>query len=73
MLNRFINNIFQMGFFNIFLYALVLLIIHQSIALLLASVEKMHKVPVQFYWYDIPISLFFIFIFIYGIYQYNTN
>ena len=71
MLNRFINNIFQMGFFNIFLYALVLLIIHQSIALLLASVEKMHKVPVQFYWYDIPITLFFIFIFVYGIYVYE--
>ena len=72
MLNRFINNIFQMGFLNIFLYALVLLIIHQSIALLLANVEKMHKVPVQFYWYDIPITLFFIFIFVYGIYAYEV-
>ena len=71
MINNFINKIIYLGFSNIVLYALVLLIIHQSIALLLASVEKMHKVPVQFYWYDIPITLFFIFIFVYGIYNFE--
>ena len=71
MINKFINNIIEMGFGNILLYAFVLLLINESIAVLLANIEKMNKVPVQFYPYDIPITLFFIFIFIYGIYNYK--
>ena len=69
MINKIINQVINLGFYNIMLYAFVLLLIHQSIALLLAEVEKMHNAPVQFYWYDIPITLLFIFIFIYGIYN----
>lgn len=73
MIKQFVNNIINMGFINICLYAFVLLIIHQSIALLLAHIEKMHGAKVQFYWYDIPITILFIFIFVYGIYIYESN
>lgn len=71
MINKFISNIISMGFYNIFLYAAVLILIHIGIAFLLANVEKMHGAKVQFYWYDIPISFSFIFLFIYGIYDYK--
>ncbi len=71
MINHFFKNIIEIGFTNILLVAFVLLLIHQSIAHLLAQVEKYHNVPVQFYWYDIPISLFFIFLFIYFIYSWK--
>ncbi|WP_026803621.1 hypothetical protein [Aliarcobacter lanthieri] len=71
MVNEFIKKIIKLGLENILLYAFVLIVIHQSIALLLANIEKMHGAKVQFYWYDIPITLFFIFIFIYGIYNYE--
>ena len=73
MINKFINQIIHLGFYNIILYAFVLILIHQSIALLLAEVEKMHKAPVQFYWYDIPITLLFIFVFVYGIYNFRVD
>lgn len=72
MINQFVNNIKNMGFLNIFLYAFVLLMTHQSIAFLLANVEKYHKVEVKFYPYDIPIAMLFIFLFIYGIYVYKA-
>ena len=71
MIEQFINNILKMGFMNICLYAFVLMLIHQSIAFLLANIEKMHGAKVQFYWYDIPITGLFIFLFIYGIYIYK--
>ena len=71
MINKFIANIISMGFYNIFLYATVLILIHQSIAFLLANVEKMHGAKVQFYWYDIPITGLFIVLFVYGIYEYK--
>ena len=73
MLDRFLINVLNMGLGNILLYAFVLLMIHQSLAVTLANIEKMLKMPVQFYWYDIPITLFFIFIFVYGIYNYKGN
>ena len=73
MIDKFLMNVLAMGFQNIILYAFVLMLVHQSIALLLANIEKMLKMPVQFYWYDIPITLFFIFIFVYGIYSYKGN
>ena len=73
MINKFVNNIMQMGLGNVLLYAFVLVMINQSIALLLANVEKMHGAKVQFYWYDIPITLMFIFLFVYGIYSYKVN
>ena len=72
MINNFINKIIYLGFSNIILYAFVLLVIHQLLAILLAKIEEYLGMPVQFYWYDIPIALFFIFIFIYGIYQYKV-
>ena len=71
MINKFITNIIAMGFYNIFLYATVLILIHQGIAQLLAQIEKMHGVDVKFYWYDIPITILFIFLFVYGIYVYK--
>ena len=71
MINNFINKIIDLGFSNIILYAFVLLVIHQVLAWLLAKIEEYLGMPVQFYWYDIPISLFFIFIFIYGIYNFE--
>lgn len=71
MINKFVNNIMQMGLGNVLLYAFVLVMINQSIALLLANVEKMRGAKVQFYWYDIPITLMFIFLFVYGIYYYK--
>lgn len=71
MINKFITNIIAMGFYNIFLYATVLVLVHQGIAQLLAEIEKMHGTKVQFYWYDIPITLLFIFLFVYGIYVYK--
>ena len=73
MIDKFLMNVLNMGFLNIILYGFVLILVHQSIALLLANIEKMLKMPVQFYWYDIPITLFFIFIFVYGIYNYKGN
>ena len=73
MIEKFLMNVLNMGFLNIILYGFVLILVHQSIALLLANIEKMLKMPVQFYWYDIPITLFFIFIFVYGIYNYKGN
>lgn len=73
MINKFINNTINMGLSNVLLYAFVLLMIHQSIAVLLANVEKMHGAKVQFYWYDIPITILFIFLFVYGIYNYRGN
>ena len=36
MINKFISNIISIGFYNIFLYAVVLILIHQGIAQLLA-------------------------------------
>ena len=72
MIKQFVGNILEMGFSNIVLYAFVLLVIHQVLAGLLAKIEEYLGMPVQFYWYDIPIALFFIFIFIYGIYQYKV-
>ena len=69
MIKQFVNSILEMGFLNIVLYAFVLLLIHQVLARLLMKIEEYLGMPVQFYWYDIPIALFFIFIFIYGIYQ----
>ena len=72
MIKQFVGNILEMGFSNIVLYAFVLLVIHQVLARLLEKIEIYLGMPVQFYWYDIPISLFFIFIFIYGIYQYKV-
>ena len=71
MINKFIANIISMGFYNIFLYATVLILIHLGIAFLLANVEKMHGAKAQFSWYDIPIAFSFIFLFIYGIYDYK--
>ena len=73
MIEKFLMNVLNMGFLNIILYGFVLILVHQSIALILANIEKMLKMPVQFYWYDIPITLFFIFIFVYGIYNYKGN
>ena len=73
MIKQFVDNILKIGFSDIVLYAFVLFMIHQMLALLLGKIEEYLGMPVQFYWYDIPIALFFIFIFIYGIYQYNTN
>ena len=73
MIEKFLMNVLNMGFLNIILYGFVLILVHESIALLLANIEKMLKMPVQFYWYDIPITLFFIFIFVYGIYNYKGN
>jgi len=52
MINKFIANIIAMGFYNIFLYATVLILIHQGIAQLLAKIEKMHGVAVKFYLYS---------------------
>ena len=72
MIKQFVSNVLEMGFSNIVLYAFVLLMIHQVLAWLLAKIEEYLGMLVQFYWYDIPISLFFIFIFIYGIYQYKV-
>ena len=72
MIKQFVGNILEMGFSNIVLYAFVLLVIHQVLAWLLAKTEEYLGMPVQFYCYDIPIALFFIFIFIYGIYQYKV-
>ena len=71
MIKQFVGNILGMGFSNIVLYAFVLLMIHQVLACLLAKTEEHLGMPVQFYWYDIPITLFFIFIFVYGIYAYE--
>ena len=73
MIKQFVNSILEMGFLNIVLYAFVLLLIHQVLARLLMKIEEYLGMPVQFYWYDIPITLFFIFIFIYGIYNYKGN
>ena len=73
MINKFVNNIMQMGLGNVLLYAFVLVMIHQSIAFLLANVEKIHGAKVQFYWYDIPITLMFIFLFVYGIFNYKVD
>lgn len=73
MLDRFLMNVLNMGLGNVLLYAFVLLMIHQALAITLANIEEMLKMPVQFYWYDIPINLFFIFIFAYGIYNYKGN
>ena len=72
MIKQFVGNILEMGFSNIVLYAFVLLMIHQVLAWLLEKIEIYLGMPVQFYWYDIPISLFFIFIFVYGTYQYKV-
>lgn len=71
MIGKFVANVVEMGFSNILLYAAVLILIHQGIAQLLAKIEKMHGVKVQFYWYDIPITTLFIFLFVYGIYAYR--
>jgi hypothetical protein len=49
MISKFVTNIIAMGFLNIFLYATVLILIHQGIAQLLAQIEKMHGVAVKFY------------------------
>ena len=73
MIEQFFSNILKIGFSNIVLYAFVLLMIHQVFNWLLAKIEVYLGFPAQFYWYDIPINLFFIFIFIYGIYQYRVN
>ena len=73
MIEKFLMNVLNMGFLNIILYGFVLILVHQTVAWLLANIEKMLKMPVQFYWYDIPITLFFIFIFVYGIYNYKGN
>ena len=64
MIEQFFSNILKIGFSGIVLYAFVLLMIHQALALLLVKIEEYLGMPVQFYWYDIPIALFFIFIFI---------
>ena len=70
-MSKFLNNILELGLGGIVLYFFTLLIIHQVLAWLLAEIEKWLGYPVQFYWYDIPITLFFIFLFVYGIYQYR--
>lgn len=73
MINNFINKIIYLGFSNIILYAFVLLLIHQALAFLLEKIEIYLGMPVQFYWYDIPIALFFIFLFVYGIYNFEGS
>ena len=73
MIKQFVGNILEMGFSNIVLYAFVLLVIHQVLAWLLAKIEEYLGMPVQFYWYDIPIALFFIFLFVYGIYNFEGS
>ena len=69
MIKQFYTNIIELGFGNIMLYGFVLLVIHQAInSFLIVNIEKYYNIPVQFYWHDIPITIIFICLFIYGIY-----
>lgn len=72
-MNQFINNITILGLWNLILIAFVLLLIHQGLGHLIAQVEKITNIPVQFYWYDAIIGLAFIVFYILSIYFYKET
>jgi len=67
----FVENVLLLGFWNVILIAFVLLLIHQGINHVLVIIEKLNGMKVGLHWYDVPISILFVFLFAYSIYSYK--